>query len=195
MAGNTSLVNNSLMQLNGNMAGEGMGADNFFLNESNYELGKLEMSQINVGKMMIDSSKLEESKIDNSKILDASKLNESKLNESKLNESNLCQSKLDESKVLESIMLSNSVMNTSKVNTPMDTSKVEMVSKDISFESGRFGGAQPISLMSSCDPNVLVPEQIIKPVEGVVQELPDEESLSIDRSQSLAQSSVKAASD
>lgn len=43
-----------------------------------------------------------------------------------------------------------------------------------------------MSLMSSCDPNVLVPEQTIKPVEGVVLELPDEESLSIDRTQSLA---------
>lgn len=92
-------------------------------------------------------------------------------------------------------MFSNSVMNTSKVNTPMDTSKIEMASKDISFESGRFGGAQPMSLMSSCDPNVLVPEQTIKPVEGVVLELPDEESLSIDRTQSFAQSSMKAGSD
>lgn len=44
MVGNTSLINNSLMQLQGNMAGEGLGGDNFFLNESNYDLGKLEMS-------------------------------------------------------------------------------------------------------------------------------------------------------
>ena len=116
------------MQLQGTMGGEAIEQDLGIFNTSNYEItpiGNMEMSKLNFNAML-ETSKLEDSKLDSSRLQESSKLD---------------AEKLDASKVLDQSILSNSGFGTSKLNTPLNASKVEIVSKDMSFESGRFGAA------------------------------------------------------